>query len=120
MVFLAFVLAQPTPPPVKPLLRNARILLFFYRSVWLPNGAFSVILLVFLHLYPGFKGSLPELMWFKAGFFALVLLVAHFLAEGRYYFYYNLGCSRRVLFPAAFTLDALLFAGLHQLFEWWQ
>jgi hypothetical protein len=42
------------------------------------------------------------------------------LAEGRYYFYYNLGFSRRVLFPAAFTLDALLFVLLHRLFEWWQ
>lgn len=105
---------------MKLLLRNARILLFFYRSVWLPNGAFSVILLLFLHLYPQFRGSLPELVWFKAGFFALVLLVAHFLAEGRYYFYYNLGFSRRVLFPAAFTLDALLFILLHGLFEWWR
>ncbi len=105
---------------MKTLFRNARTLLFFYRSVWVPNGAFSVILLVFLHLYPGFRGSLLELLWFKAIFFALVLSVAHFLSDGRYYFYYNLGLSRRVLFPAAFIPDVLLFVLLHRLFEWWR
>jgi uncharacterized protein YqgC (DUF456 family) len=105
---------------VKSLLHKARVLFFFYRTLSVPNAAFSVILLGFLQLYPQFRGGLPELLWFKAGFFALVLLAAHFLAEGRYYFYYNLGCSRRVLFPAAFTLDALLFVLLHRLFEWWQ
>jgi hypothetical protein len=106
--------------PVKTLLRNARTMLFFYRSVWVPNGAFSVILLLFLHLYPDFRGSLLELLWFKAGFFALVLLVAHFLSDGRYYFYYNLGISRRMLFPAAFVPDVMLFVLLHRLFQYWQ
>lgn len=95
-------------------------MLFFYRSVGVPNGAFSVILLLFLHLYPGFKGSLPELLWFKAGFFVLVLALAHVLSGGRYYFYYNLGLPRRVLFPAAFVADVLLFVLLHRLSEWWQ
>jgi hypothetical protein len=71
-------------------------------------------------LYPGFRGSLLELLWFKAIFFALVLSVAHFLSDGRYYFYYNLGLSRRVLFPAAFIPDVLLFVLLHRLFEWWR
>ncbi len=84
-----------------------------------PNVAFSVILLVFLHVYPEFRGGLMELLWFKGAFFVIILVCVHFLSAHQYYFYYNLGCSRRLLFPLAFLVDVLVFVLLYQTVKPW-
>jgi hypothetical protein len=104
---------------VNPTLRKVRILLHFYRTVMVPNVAFSVILLVFLRIYPEFRGSLMELLWFKGAFFVLILVCVHFLSADLYYFYYNLGCTRRLLFPLAFLLEVLVFVLLYQTVKQW-
>lgn len=84
-----------------------------------PNVAFSIILLIFLHIYPEFRGSLMELLWFKGAFFALILIFVNFLNAQVYYFYYNLGLSRRILFPLAFLLDVLFFVLIYQAAKPW-
>ena len=88
----------------------------FYRSVAPFTGGLSV-LLVTVGLLPALfagaaGGSLPLLVLFKLGTAPAGWYLAEQARPHQYWFYFNLGISRRRLWAGVVAVDTLLFVGL--------
>ena len=98
------------------LLVQARVILLFYRSVapftlgisWLLLG--FVLLPLLLEGKAG--GSLPALLLVKTLTYPVVWYLADQLRPDQYWFFFNLGLTRRRLWVGLAAFDALLFLGV--------
>ncbi|RYZ20424.1 MAG: hypothetical protein EOO16_16690 [Chitinophagaceae bacterium] len=90
-----------------PLSQKIRLLWAFYR----PLTPFSLLAAgvglyrVWNEGYPAFAG----LLWMKLGTLLLAFYYGHAYRGRQYYYYHNLGLSKRVLWAAPMTADLVLY-----------
>ncbi|OGX84548.1 hypothetical protein BEN47_16160 [Hymenobacter lapidarius] len=92
-----------------------RAVLLFYRSIapfmlGISGLILAAVLLPALHEGWG-EGLLPGLLLTKLATAPVVWYLSEQLRPGQYWFYFNLGVSRRRLWSGVVALDGLLFLG---------
>ena len=99
------------------LLTRLRAVLLFYRSVAPFMLLISALILWCVYSLPCSKagpreGYWPQLVLIKLMTGPVVWYLAERMRPNQYWFYYNLGVSRRFLWGGVAVLDGLLFIGL--------
>ena len=104
------------PLRLVPLIAQARAILLFYRSVVPFVLGVSALLLVFVLLPLLLEGkansSLPALLLVKALTYPVVWYLAEQMRPDQYWFFFNLGLTRRRLWAGLAALDSLVFLGM--------
>lgn len=93
------------------MLRFTRAVLTFYLNFLAAAWAVTAICLYIFHTLFDDNGwsTFVYLFWFKAVSLALSCYFVDIYRKKEYYYYFNLGLSKRLLWSVCLTLDAVLF-----------
>ena len=88
-------------------LRTLRLIWTFYKSFYLISILLTICCLVFFREFG--LGVFTTLIWFKIATLGLTFYFIHSYKDKEYYYYQNLGISKRLLWITTLSFDFALF-----------
>lgn len=88
-----------------------KAIILFYKGFFPISFLISIFCCMMVWQY-GLASSFLSIVITKNISYGIIALFINYIQPGRFYFYYNLGLSRYILFFCSFTIDACLLAAL--------